>query len=187
MLQINSADAVRLLKAGKVEGFNVIFNLYHKQLYVQAKKYLKDSHLAEDALQDVFIKLWLKRDTLDNEKSVQSYLAVCLKNHILNMIRNQKRRILGAYELKEEYHPLTNCTEDDMQLKEYRKILNNGIEAMPEKRREIFRLKFKYGLSNEQIAKKLKISNNTVKAHFFQGNKQMKSYLKREAELGFNL
>ena len=186
MPPLNAEVAVRLLIKGEAEGFNTLFALYHKQLYRQSGKYLKDVHLAEDAVQDVFIKLWLKRDSLDPDKPIHAFLAVCLRNHVLNMIRHQKRRILGAYEIKEEHHPVTNCTEDDMQLAEYRKILKSGIDIMPEKRREIFRLKMNYGLSNEQVAKKLKVSKNTVKAHFFQGNKQIKSYLEKEADFSFN-
>lgn len=189
MLQMVSPEeckAIQNLRSGKSEGFKIIFHFYHKQLFLLSKKYLKDTHLAEDVVQEVFIKVWLKRESLDPERSIKGFLITCLQNHIRNIIRNRKRKILGSYELKETHHPGTNCTQEEMQFAEYQAILKDGIAGMPEKRKEIFRLKVLEGLSNAEVAKKLGVSINTVKAHSFQGNKFMKSYLKKAADIVVN-
>ena len=74
-------------------------------MYYIAKKYVKDHGLAEDAVQDIFVKVWEKREELDASKSIRGYLFAMLKNYVLNMIRHRKRKILSGYELKEEHHP----------------------------------------------------------------------------------
>lgn len=177
----DEADLVKKVKKGNKKAFRKIYDRYHRPLYQLALRFLKDRHLAEDAVQDIFIKLWLTKEKIDPSKSLKSFLFTCLKNHVLNMIRNNKRRILDAYELKEEHHPVSNCTEDGIQYREYHKIFSKGLKEMPKKRREIFRLKMYEGLTNAQIAKKLQISVHTVKVHYKLGSKYIKIYLKEEA------
>lgn len=178
-------NAVELLKKGSSKGFCVIFHLYHKQLFFISRKIIKDHSLAEDVVQDVFIKLWLNREKLDPDKSIKGFLTTCLRNHIRNTIRDQKKKILGSYELKEENHPRSQTTADDLLWREYRTILQNGIEYLPTKRQQIYRMKVYDGLTNSEISEQLKVSVNTVKAHFFQANKFMKRYLEEKTDIIF--
>lgn len=181
---LDEADLIKKVKKGNQKAFRQIYDRYHRPLHLLALRLLKDHHLAEDAVQDIFIKFWLSKEKIDHPKSLKSFLFTCIKNHVLNMIRNNRRRILAAYELKEEHHPATNCTEDGIQYKEYQNIFSEGLNQMPVKRREIFRLKMHEGLTNAQIAQKLKISIHTVKVHYQLGSKYIKSHLKKEADIG---
>lgn len=183
MYLLDEADLVKKVKKGNQKAFRQIYDRYHRPLHLLALRFLKDHHMAEDAVQDIFIKLWLSREKIDHPKFLKSFLFTCVKNHVLNMIRNNRRRILAAYELTEEHHPVTNCTEDGIQYREYQNIFSEGLNEMPDKRREIFRLKMYEGLSNAQIAQKLQISIHTVKVHYQLGSKYIKSYLKKEAEI----
>lgn len=178
--------AVNFLKRGDKKAFRQIYDRYHKSIFSLALRYLKDQHMAEDATQDIFIKLWISRGKLDPTKSLKSFLLTCLRNHVLNMIRNQKRRILAAYQLKEIDHPATSCTEDELQYNEYREILHNGLNKMPERRKEVFQLKMVTDLTNAQIAEKLQISIHTVKVHYKLGSIFIKSHLKKQADIRMN-
>src|SRR5690554_5361226 len=108
-----------LIKEGDKVAFRQIYDAYHEQLYTVAGKYLKDSQLAEDAVQEIFIMLWLKRASLDTSKSLKSFLFTCLKNHVFNMIKSRKRRILLAYEAHEEKPQSDNSLADDLIYLEY--------------------------------------------------------------------
>lgn len=180
-----SIEVIRLKKGDKT-AFREIYERYHRSIYTLALRYLKDHHMAEDATQDIFIKLWITKERLDPEKSLKSFLFTCLRNHVLNMIRNQKRRILAAYQLKEIHHPVSTCTEDDIQYNEYSEILNDGLDKMPERRKEVFRLKMVTDLTNAQIAEKLQISIHTVKVHYKLGTIFIKSHLKNQADIRLN-
>lgn len=186
MFEETDIDVVMRLKAGDKKAFRQIYDRYHKSIFFLSVRYLKDRHMAEDAVQDIFIKLWITKERLNPSKSLKSYLFTCLRNHVLNMIRNQKRRIQAAYQLKEINHPASNCTEDELQLNEYQEILKAGIEELPDRRREVFELKMVTDLTNDQIAKKLKISIHTVKVHYKLGSLFIKSHLKKKAHLAID-
>jgi RNA polymerase sigma-70 factor (family 1) len=169
------------IKKGDKEAFREVYYIYYKQLYTVAGKYLKDSQMAEDAVQEIFIGLWLKRESLDPSQSLKNFLFTCLKNHVLNMIKSRKRRILLAYEANEEKPQAANSTEADFLYSEYKAIIQQGLEELPVRRREIFELKTYQGLTNPQIAETLSISINTVKNHYYHSNKFLRSYLREKA------
>jgi RNA polymerase sigma factor (sigma-70 family) len=83
------------LKKGDKDAFEKIYWMYRKPVYGMAFRYLKVHELAEDAVQDVFFKLWEKRETLDVEKPFEPFLFSILKNHVLNMIKMKKEEFCG--------------------------------------------------------------------------------------------
>lgn len=139
--------------------------------------------MAEDAVQDIFIKLWLKKNTLNPALSIKAFMVTCLKNHVLNMIRSNKKKIANTFELTEADHPITNCTTDEIQMNEYWKIMHDGVNRMPDQKKRVFELKVFCGESNSEVATKLGISINTVKVHYYHSRQFMKAYLKKEAGL----
>ena len=183
MREYDDKGLVKLLRLGNKQAFEKIYERYHRQLYFMARKYLKDRGLAEDAVQDIFVKLWNKRDSLDPSQSVKGLLFTSLKNHVLNMIRDRKNKILSGYELGEESHPRKNHTGDDVIYTEYQHIVKRGLAELPEKKRKVFELRAFNGLSNPEIAKILLISINTVKVHYYHGSRFMRSYLEKHADI----
>lgn len=169
------------IKNGDKTAFRKIYYLYNKQLFLVGRKYLKDTQLAEDAVQDIFVKLWLGREDLDPAKSLQSFLFTCLKNHVLNMIKSRKRRILLAYNAHELKDKGTSCTEDDIIYSEYKRIVEEGLQKLPQRRREVFRLKTYHGFTNTQVSESLSISMNTVKNHYYHSTKFLRAYLNKAA------
>src|SRR5690625_4872043 len=112
-------------------------------------------------------------------------LLYILKNHIINMIKSSKRRILLAYEANEEKIHASNSTQNDVIYSEYNQIVKKGLEELPERRREIFELKTFQGLTNPQIAKNLSISVNTVNNHYYQSNTFLREYLREKTGVEF--
>ncbi|MFP4094433.1 MAG: RNA polymerase sigma factor [Cyclobacteriaceae bacterium] len=82
-------ELVARLKGGNHAAFKSIFFMYNQSLRTFAIKELKSEELAEDAVQEVFVKLWLNRENLDPDLSLKGFLFTCLKNHILNAIRTK--------------------------------------------------------------------------------------------------
>ena len=163
--------------ASPKEGFEKIFYQYQRQLYYVALKYLKSPRLAEDAVQDVFLKLWIKKESLDPGQSIKSFLFVSLKNHILNIIRHEKLVILKHIEIMHQTESSKNDTEYQSIYNEYSDILERAIESLPRKRRIIFKLKTFKGLKNDEIAHKLGISVHTVKVQYQMAVKHVKNRL----------
>ncbi len=182
MHDLNDTYLVEKIKQGSEPAFREIYERYHLQMYYIAKKYVKDQSLAEDAVQDIFVKVWEKRDELDTSKSIRGYFFVMLKNHVLNMIRDRKKKILSGYELKEEHHPRENRTVDDVIYSEYLNQVKQGINELTDRKKEVFELKMN-GHSNAEVAEMLQISIRTVKTHYYNSSKFVRAYLKIHANI----
>jgi len=171
------------IRNGNENAFREIYDRYHAQLYYIAKKYVKNGSMAEDAVQDIFVKLWEKRHTINESKSIKGLLFTMLRNHVLNMLRDRKKEIMSMAEVDEELLPCKNQTEDEMLYKEYHYILDKGMAELSDRKREVFELRTLKGHSNSEVAKLLKINIRTVKTHYYLSSKFIRTYLKNHAGL----
>lgn len=181
MYELNDTDLVLMIRSGDEEAFREIYDRYHIQMLYIAKKYLKSPGLSEDAVQEVFIKLWEKRHTLDEKKSVKGFLFTMLKNHVLNMIRDKKEQIISFSQVKKVLLPKKNVTEDDLIYQEYQEILEQGKKELSDRKREVFELKTVEGKTNSEVADHLGLNIRTVKTHYYLSSKFIKMYLHKHA------
>jgi RNA polymerase sigma-70 factor (ECF subfamily) len=174
---------VSRLRNGDKKAFESIYLIYHKQVLGLAIRYLKDQQLAEDAVQDVFSKLWSNRHKLDSEKSIKAFLFTVLKNHVLNMIKKRKRQILRQFEYAEVNKKESRSTDQEIIYEDTENILSEGLNKLPEKKKIVFNLKTIEGYSNREIANQLGISIHTVKSQFYKANKFIKNFLSARIDL----
>lgn len=171
-------EIVERLRVGDEHAFEQVYDEHHKPLYFVALRYLKDPDLASDVLQEVFIKLWTHRETLDSSQKLKGFLYITLKNRVLNTIRNKRSVILKHIEISSQQKRSSNDLEDKL----YRQVCEDGFYAavaeLPRRRRLIFKLKVFKGLDNQAVAKKLGISVNTVKVQYQIATRQVRKNLK---------
>jgi RNA polymerase sigma-70 factor (family 1) len=174
---------MELVQSGDRNAYNILFRRYYKDLYAFAYRYFRSKPHAEDAVQDIFVMLWEKRNRFDEKKSLRGFLYTSLKNHILNTIRKKNRELLDAFE--EETAAINDSdeiqeTSPDSDL--IRQIFK-GIHSLSDRKQEIFCRKVLDGCNNEQVASQLSISTNTVKVHYNRSLKILRAYLKNEPDL----
>lgn len=172
-------DLLASLRQGSEDAFTVIYERYHKLLYVLAYKYLKSTYSSEDAVQQVFLKLWEARSLLTVNVNLRNYLYTMLKNHVLNEIRNNTSAVEKNYEIVQsapEYEDelLIKIEEQDMMSHFYQ-----AIDHLPEQKRQVCLYKLKGNLSNQEIADKMNISVPTVKTHYAQAIKILRTHFER--------
>lgn len=179
-MSLDEKDDTKLLKElklGNEQSFKLIYLKYHKQLYSVAFRYLRSKDLAEDAVHNIFLNLWDYRKKLDTSESLSGFLFISVKNEVLNTISKKKRKlkkhILLAYEKKQRTSESTNI----FSLAEYKEHYQIAIEQLPEKRREIFELRVKDGLTNKEIAGYLGISLHTVKSQYYKASLFIRDYV----------
>jgi len=170
---------VKALKSGDAAAFERVYDLYKHPLYATALRYLKDEQLAEDALQDVFVKLWQNRQTIDERQSLRSFLFVCMKNHVLNVIRTEQNRIKAALRANQNREKVSHQTESDIALKDLRTYLDTSLSALPDRKKKIAQLSIIEGYSNQEIATTLQISENTVRSQLSQAKKVIRHFLEQ--------
>lgn len=140
----------------------IIFDLYHLRIYKFSVVYLKNNQDAYDLVQDVFIKIWESRFSLNADTNFEAYMFTIARNTMISLIR--KRLTEQKYLTHVAHAGNTNNAETD----EYtnfnflKQQYDTLIELLPEKRKEIFILSREKGLSNREIALLKGISEKTV-------------------------
>lgn len=155
-------ELVKKLKAGDSFAFEVLFYKYRNKIKGFAQKIVPAQIDPEEIVQEVFVKVWLKKEAIDPEKDFQSYLFSIAKNLVLDHLKSAVNRKL--YFVGEHFHQ-DLLVEDGLEAsitEETEEKLQKLINEIPERRREIFRLSRFEGLSYKQIAERLNISENTV-------------------------
>ncbi len=165
------------LKDGSKEAFHILYDTYSPKIHAFALSNLKDASDAEELLQDVFLKLWEIRSTLDSSKNIKSFLFKICINLIYDFIR--RKNIEKAYL---DYSTKSSPSTSDNTWHEviYNDMLNNLqqlVAGMPEQRRRIFQLSKEEGLSNDEIAQQLSLSRRTVENQLYRAVSSLKEKL----------
>lgn len=157
--------------------FEQLFKSHFQFLCNFAKQYVEDIDIAQDLTQKVFIRLWEKREELDANMSIKSYLFTAVKNRCLNYLRDQKKyrsKILdvdcGEVEIAIE--------EDHFAEKELSEKIEAALSSLPEKCRQVFEMSRFQQLKYKEIAEELDISQKTVEAHMSKAMKTLRKLLK---------
>ncbi len=177
---------VKAIRKGDHFAFDGLFNKYSMPLYSFILSILKNKHDAEEAVQDVFYKIWEKRKELDPELSFKAYLfKIALnaaKKHYRKKLQDEKYKQEIALGLNVD--PTTDLS--DVEYKNLLDYVDKLINLLPPSRREIFIMSKKDGMKNLEIAEKLNISEQTVKNQLVSAQKFLKAQAsKSDSELNF--
>lgn len=166
---------VKALKEGNQLAFSIVYKTYAEQTFSLAFKYLLNKELAEDAVQNLFLKLWLKKEEIDETKPINRYLFTMLKNDLLNMLRDSKKNIYLLEDCLSMVLELEDNSQNENLKQEQMNIIQQALEQLSPQRRKVFEMKVSGKYSNQEIADKLNLSINTIKFQYSQSLKQIRS------------
>src|SRR6056297_733997 len=155
-------DLVHLLKKGDIKAFDELFSKYGRRIYFFAFSFLKNKEDSEGIVQETFFRIWKNRKKIDEYCSFRSFLFTISHHLIMDHFREKvkQKEFLDFLRSKAQIKDLTTDKEVDFQgLNERYHCL---VEQLPSRRKQIYKMARFEGCSNTEIAKKLKISVNTV-------------------------
>lgn len=172
------------VQSGDRSAFEMLFKTYYKPLVYIAESILHDGALAEEVVQDVFVKIWKAGNTLSIEKSLYSYLTGMARNRSVDYIRNRERSIKTVSMDDEEirikllYLESDSIAEGDIPLQspELDRV-KQAIEQLPTQCKQIFLLSRIEDYSYSEIAEKMQISVSTVKTQMGRAMQKLKNLL----------
>lgn len=176
MDKLTEKELLHQLKRGNQPAFETIFNTYYAPLCLFAKQFLDDDDQAEEIIQDLFVNIWSKRKELKIESSVKYYLFRSVKNHCLNLIQHHKIREKHAQKVKDDFVYRIKESDYYYEVGLSQKI-EESIESLPEKRKQIFKLSRQEGLKYKEIAVHLNLSVKTVETQMGLALKQLREKL----------
>lgn len=149
----------------------------YDKLYSVALMYLKVHELAEDSTQQVFLKLWEKRDALAAVEDLDAFLFITARNEIFNSLRTRSRQESYRELIRELFMQEAGSPEELLILKQRSRLIDQVIGRLPERQQQAFRLSREKGLRYKEIAGVMKISVPTVKEHISNALQQIRSTL----------
>jgi RNA polymerase sigma-70 factor (ECF subfamily) len=168
------SDLIRGLKKDNHDSFQKLFDHYSQILFQFSLSYLKSREVAEEVVQEVFIKIWDNRNKLRTDTSFKSYLFTIALNSIRKSFNKQSRQNKLEHDILLESSDNAQGLDDNPDYQMLLDKLDEFIQLMPEKRRQVFIKKKIEGKSLKEIAKELSITTKTVEYHIAEGMKFLK-------------
>lgn len=165
-------------QSGLQDNFDQIYVIYFPRMRRFAKEYVLFDEDAENVVQDVFLLLWEKREVLDVKVSLAAYLFSLVKNKCIDYLRHQAVAEDYKEEQKAKLYALEQLNYHISSDEDIENILNNAIEKLPKKCREIFIKSRIEGKKYREIASELNLSVNTVENQISIALKKLRIELK---------
>lgn len=170
---------VQQIRKGNGSAFEKLYHSYFPKIYNFSFKLLKNKEEAEEVAQDVFKNIWVNKERLDENLSFQGLLFKAAKNLIQNIWRKNLNNELYIKEVVSGMEEGKKTTDEIVEYNDIKKIIDNNIEMLPQKRKQIFLLSREKGLSYKEIARELKISENTVDTQIRNALNFLREHLKK--------
>jgi RNA polymerase sigma-70 factor (ECF subfamily) len=159
--------------------FNTLFDRYWDKLYRTARARLDDETEAKDIVQEVFIKLWQRRASLNIHTSFESYIFSAVRLSIISHFRSQKVTELQMQEALERMNLLETATESLTDYIELEKVLEEAVNNMPEMLKQVY-LRRADNYSVAEIADELGIADQTVKNYMGEASRRLRIVIKEK-------
>jgi RNA polymerase sigma-70 factor (ECF subfamily) len=166
---------IELLATGDETAFARLFEKYRNKVYTIALRLTHSNIIAEEIVQDVFLKIWLKRNDLLQVRSFDAYLFVITRNKVYKVLK----QIATNYQLvaiADENVPSNADPSQQLLEKEYTEVLQTALARLPMQQQKVYHLVKTRGLKREEVARQLSIGPETVKFHLAQAMKNIRAF-----------
>lgn len=170
---------IKELRNGSHNAFNAIYGMYADKLYGFIYAHTKSREIANDLVQETFLKLWTIRETLSVEGSLQAMLFTISHHKMIDVFRTQLNKVEfeDYIEFSENTANSENSFERKIYFDDFLKALKMCKSQLPHRQMEIFEMSRENGDSIETIALKLKITEQTVKNQLTSATKTLRAEL----------
>jgi len=181
---LSDTALIELLHQDSTAAFETLYIRYKNKLQVFCLFMLKSPTVAQDVVQEVFIKVWTMRRTLNTEQSFANFVYTLAKNQSLNELRSAKRKeTMEDMITYQEESNQAESVETKLIIKEYQELLDAAISQLPEHKRRIYSMSRNEGLSHKEIAAILQISPHTVQSHISDSLRSISEYFFKNADM----
>lgn len=173
------ANLIARVRQGEVQAFEALFRAHAPALRDYATSYLGTSEAADNVVQDIFLRLWVRRAEWPVRGSLRAYLYSAARHQVLNVLRHGRAQ--QRWEPEIALHLSQDATDDitasQADLATLEHALTNAVAALPERQREVVRLRWVEGLAYTEVAQTLGISTKTVDNHLARALKTLRAVL----------
>ncbi|WP_294183684.1 RNA polymerase sigma factor [Sphingobacterium sp.] len=170
------------LSHGDEQAFFALYDQYSHALFSTIFRMVKDRQVSEEIVQDVFLKVWQKRSTIDPTRSFKSWIFTIAKNDVISWYRKLAKEAAMQENLYQHFEQLY-LMEKEVDIEEKQSaLLEKALNTLSERRREIFVLCKIEQKSYEEVAKQLHISVSTVSNAMVKSNQHIRQFVQDHYE-----
>jgi RNA polymerase sigma-70 factor (family 1) len=167
-----------MVATGDQKAFAWVVKKYSSTVYSQCLAYTKSVEKTEELAQDIFLKVWAARERLKDLDSFKDWLFIVTRNACYKQFRLKVRETVGLSEGMEDGDVVNILSPDlTVEAREAWQLLLKGVELLPEKRRQVFRMNRLEGMSHKEIAEALNIHKDTVNQQLVKALSFLKNYM----------
>ncbi len=170
------------IKCGDEISFEQLFHEYFERICFFARDYVCDGEVARELAQETFIRLWEIRATLEDGSDIPALLFTITRNNALNYLKHltirEKFRNYSEYQYAEQqlnFMALSDLQVEEIFKSDLQKRINEAVDDLPEKCKEVFMMSRNFGMSYKEIAVQLNISLRTVENHISEALKKLRA------------
>lgn len=177
------ARLIALLADDSEYAFQLLFDRYRNRIYQIAIRYLKSPLLAQEVVQDVFLKLWFERKNIRQDLPLEAWLFTIAKNNLLNRLKKLANEWKALKVISHTEKQESESSEDKVQESQYNQLLQEALQNLADQQRRVFLLSRTEHLTYNQIAERMGISALTVKTHMSRALESIRNYFLSRGEL----
>lgn len=180
MLPLTKDELTKLLidvSNGHELAFRKLFEVYYPNIYTTALRITKNEYVAEDIVQDTFLKVWINRESINRYENFEGWLYTVSKNITYNILKkgdHYKKYI--QQEGKESLLSIYPSADYEMQDKDFQALLQQAVDRLPPKQRQTYALLKEQFLKRNEAAEILNVSPETVKWNIDQAMRSIRAY-----------
>lgn len=170
-------QSILRLTQGDQQAFTDIYNLYSRKLFLHILHITKDQDTAEGLLQDVFVKVWDNRSSIDPDQSFQAWLYTIARNTVYSYFRQLAKDQKLQEQLFHHFDELYEIEVDSNLQDKQEQLLDRALATLSERRRQVFQLCKIERKSYEEAAVLLGISTSTVSNLMVKANQEIRKFI----------
>ena len=161
----DDTEALLHMAEGNIHAYRFLFDHHFKDLCNFLLIYLHSKELAEEIALDIFTFIWEKRQILQIKATFKSFLFAAAKNKAITLYKKENQRMFTSIDLSDATMPNDAASQFTMENNELRDLINDAINKLPEKSRQVYQLAWEENLSYKEIALQLGLSPKTIENH----------------------
>lgn len=165
------------MQADDLRAFDELYHRYMPKLASFLSHVYRNRDLEEEVIQEVFIKIWENRQTINKSLSFEGYIRVIAKNLVYDKFKERQKLVFSNIHHLKTHPAQSNGIEEKIFYQELNTQIENIIAQLPDAQKQIFTMSRKEGLNNAEIAQKLSISKRTVEHQIYRTLKKIKDHL----------
>lgn len=185
MMETDEFELLTDLQKGDAAAYLALYERYHVLVYQWALKIVKLPELAEDIVQEVFLKIWQIKERLHPEQSFPAFIYRICRNKAFDTLKKIAADDNLQSQVMMQLANTTESVENKLLWQQYQQLLANAINQLPAQRQKVFRLCRQEGKTYDEAAAELGISRNTVKEHMVMAVKNIKEYFLQYGDMSF--